>query len=442
MLIIKRLNFISNSNKKLKFILYFIFISISIYLSIPKLLNFSVESIRENLKNNNNMNIDNISKVSYKIFPTPRLSILNSNFIIGEGAAEVKNSKLEIILYLHQILNFREINYKKILINEGHLKISIDKINQLLKIINKNKKKLIFKKNNLIFLKKEKVFFEINEAIIEQKKNKDSFFLNISGKFLNNKIFIKLKTVSKNKNYLTLKMPGLDIATKVFFEKNKFDDTSGFFNLEVFNNFLKFNFINGDSIKLSDGFIRSKLVNSSLEGEITFKPNFFSRLNFTTSNLNMEKIFPLIQKTYFLDNSKNLSLVKKINGVFNFKSKFEGRITSKNGEILFEDFKVGKKKSISFNAKIDEIGKKGKIQFNLIKTQRYKKNLSKKIEIVGFLIPEKTKVIFKKLIVDDKKLSVEKTKEYENVFKDKLVQDSLANIFDIAKINKFLKNIF
>ena len=77
-----------------------------------------------------------------------------------------------------------------------------------------------------------------------------------------------------------------------------------------------------------------------------------------------------------------------------FNQGWEG--LSKNGEILFEDFKVGKKKSISFNAKIDEIGKKGKIQFNLIKTQRYKKNLSKKNWNSRFFSSRKNKSNFQK----------------------------------------------
>jgi hypothetical protein len=103
---------------------------------------------------------------------------------------------------------------------------------------------------------------------------------------------------------------------KIFFQKNNLGKASGFFNLEIYNNFLKFNFTKKDNIKLTDGFIRSKVVNSSVEGEVVFNPNFFLRLDFIPSNLNIEKLFTLIKKNYFSDNVNNLPLLKKINGIF------------------------------------------------------------------------------------------------------------------------------
>ena len=35
-----------------------------------------------------------------------------------------------------------------------------------------------------------------------------------------------------------------------------------------------------------------------------------------------------------------------------------------------------------------------------------------------------------------------KIKEYENKFKDELIQDSMTNIFNESKIDKYLKNLF
>ena len=184
------------------------------------------------------------------------------------------------------------------------------------------------------------------------------------------------------------------------------------------------------------------MVNTSLKGEITFKPNFYIRLDFEPSSFNMEKLYPIIQKNYFSDNNNNLPLIKKINGILNFKSKFDGRIKTKNGEVIFENFKVGKNKSLYFNARVSEFGKKGKINFNLIKTIQYKKDLTKKIKIIGFLIPSSSAVVFENFLIDDKRLSIEKTKEYENKFKEDLVLDSLGNIFNENNIDKFFKDLF
>jgi hypothetical protein len=440
----KKFNLTLMNKKKLKFffsLFFFLIFFFITYFVTPKLLNFSLDSIKENLKNNNNINISNISKVEYKIFPTPRLSIPNSNFTIGEDIIDISNSKLELILNISQILNFKKIDYKKLIINRGSIKINLDNINQLLPTSVRDRKKLAFRKSNLVFFHKNKFFFEITDALIKVVKRGEKKELNINGNFLNNEIFIKFNNLFKNKNSLTLKIPKLDIRTKFFFEKDNSDNYKGSLNLEVFNNFLKFDFIKNKEIKLINGFARSKLVNTALEGKIAFKPNFFSNLNFKISNLNIEKLLPYIQKTYFSKDSNNLSFIKKINGVFNFKSKFEGRIINKNGEVKLENFKVGKNKSFFLNANIIEFGKKGKVQFSLIKTVKYKKNLSKKIEIIGLLIPSNSKVIFEKILLNDIELTTTKTKEYENMFKNELIKNSLANILNEGKIEKFLKDL-
>ena len=420
---------------------FLLFFSVT-YFSIPKLLNFSLESIKEKLKNNNNINIINISKVNYKVFPTPRLSIPNSNFTIGDGVFEVNNSELEIILNISQILNFKEVKYKKLLIKKGVSRISLNNINQIFPMITENKKKLTFKENNLIFLQKDNFFFEINDVQINTKEIGKKKELILNGSFLNNEILIKLDSALGNKNNLILKIPGLDISVKVFLKKKDSDNTNGVINLEVLNNFLKFNFIKKDNVKLSKGFIRTKLVNASLKGELTFKPNFFIKVDFETSNLNIKKLFLLIENFFLSNNDRNLSLIKKINGQFNFKSKIEGRITNKNGEVLFKDFKVGKNKSIYLNGKINEFGKRGKIQFNLVKTFKYRNKLSKKkIEIIGFMIPSNSKIVFESISIDGSKISPKKTKDYQKQFQSDLIQGALVNIFNEIKINRFFRSL-
>ena len=91
---------------------------------------------------NNDINIQSISKIDYKIFPTPRLIVLNSNFTIGEEIITVINSEIEILLNLSQILNFNAINYKKLLISKGSLKINLNNLNQVVSGLDKNKKQL------------------------------------------------------------------------------------------------------------------------------------------------------------------------------------------------------------------------------------------------------------------------------------------------------------
>ena len=442
---IKKWNLISKNKIKLKLTVYlisFFIFPLLLYVSVPKLLDFSLESIKENLKKNNNISINNISKVDYKIFPTPRLSLSNSNFTIGKKIVEVSNSELEIILDLRKILSSKKIYYKKLLINNGSSKINLNNINNFLTTADKNIKEINFNKNSLIFLQENKVFLKISDASIQIQHASNKKQLNINGNFLNNKIFIKFDNTLKNKNNLSLEIPGLDILTEIFLEKNNFGEINGFLNLEVHNNFLKFNFIKEDGVKIKNGFIRSKIVNSSLEGKIIFKPNFFLLLNFKPSNLNIEKLLLVVKKNYFSDDINNLSLIKKINGIFNFNSTFKGKITNRNGEILLENFQVGSNQPLFFSAKIAEFGKKGKVYFNLAKIVKHKKGLFKKIEIIGFLIPSNSKVVFQKFVLDGRELSTKETEVHQNKFIDDVVRGSLSNIFNEGKINKFLKNSF
>ncbi|MDB9761028.1 hypothetical protein OAB59_03595, partial [Pelagibacteraceae bacterium] len=116
--------------------------------------------------------------------------------------------------------------------------------------------------------------------------------------------------------------------------------------------------------------------------------------------------------------------------------------TNKNGEVLFEEFTVGKNKSYFFSAQIIDFGSKGKIQFNLVKVIQSKKNIPKKIEIVGLLTPSNSKVVFKKFLLDGNELSVDRTKEYENEFQDIVIKGSLSNMFNEDNLNRYIKNLF
>ena len=438
------INFIFKNKKILKIILYLSIIFtliLSVYLSIPKLFDYSTQSIKENLKQNSNIDIKNISKVSYRIFPTPRLKILGGNLAFEGGAIVVENSEIDIILNTSNILNKKKFDYKKLLIKKGTTKVNISSISQFLKNTKQNIKKIFFKDNNLIFIQNNKSLFEINNSLIKINLVNAQQELSINGIFLNHKIFIKLERTLESKNNLIFKIPELDILTKIFFENNvNFDKINGLANFEILNNYLRFNFVKDVSIKISNGFFRNSLINSSLEGHITFKPNFLVKLNFESTILNMEKLFPIIQKKYFLNDVNGLALIKKINGSFNFKSEFDGDVVFENGTILFKNFRVGKDNSLNFDAKINEFGKKGKIQFNLLKTIQQIESSSKQIKISGFIIPSNSRVIFEKMALDDKNYSDENIKTYEKKFENEVVQNSLKNIFNNSKLNRYFKN--
>ena len=441
---IKNLNFIFKKKNIYKIILYLLIYFIVIffaYFFTPNFFNYSPQLIEESLKQNNNFNIKNISKVSYKAFPTPRLRISGSNFTFEEDILEVDGSEIDIILNSSSILNYKRLDYNKLLIKGGSTKININNANQLLNYFKKNKQKIFFKENNLILVQNNKDLFEINDSIIKVISANNQQQLIINGIFLNHKITFLLDSKLENKSNITFKIPKLDISSSIFLEnKDNFSSFNGLVNFEVLNNFFQIIFTKDKNIKINKGYIRNNLINSSFEGDIAFKPNFFLNLDFEPTILNIEKLFPIIQKKFFSDDPSDLEIIKKINGSFSFKTKFEGNMIFENGEILFKNFKIGKNNSLFFDAKIFEFGKKGKIQFNLFKIIQYKKNFPKELKISGFIIPSASKVTFEKMLLNNKDYAAEKIKNYEKKFENEVIQNLLSNIFNDSKMSDFFKN--
>ena len=166
-----------SSNRKLTFILYFVLISLFFsisYLSSPKLLNYSLRDafIKEALKTNNNINLKKFKSINYKIFPTPRLLIKDSNFSYNEDFIFVENSDINIILNITSLLKYKNFNYKRVLIGNGESKISINNIYKSLETIKKNQRRINFKKTNFVFLGNNKKFFKIDSSNLIIKKKK------------------------------------------------------------------------------------------------------------------------------------------------------------------------------------------------------------------------------------------------------------------------------
>ena len=445
---IKKLSILNITSKKkniLKKILYvFILfvITLSIYFSVPKLFNYSNKLLVKNLKQNNDIEIQNISKINYKIFPTPRLRISGSNFSINEGIIKVDESEINIILNTANILNYKKFYYNRLLIKGGSSKIDIKNTNKLFKYIKENNKKIEFKKNKLIVVQNNKYIFEIKNSFINVNLYKKQKKLILGGIFLNHNIFFSLDVKKKDKNNIIFKIPELDIISDISFEnrKNNFGPIKGLINFEIFNNLFQFNFIKDENIKISKGFIRNKLINSSFEGNVYFKPSFLLEFNFEPKIFKIQKLFPVIQQKYFSNETKDLEFIKKINGSFNFTSNFVGNMKFENGEIFLKNFKVGKNKNIFFDAKISDLGSKGKIQFNLIKIVQYKKASSKKLNISGFFVPSSSKVFFEKISLDDNFFTEKEIKKYEKQFIDEVILNSINNIFDELKLNKYFNS--
>ena len=435
----KNFNFILKKKSIFYFQAFFIIIFFS-YFFAPHFFNYSTQSIKENFKINNDINFKNISKISYKAFPTPRLKVSGSNFYLKENILEIKGGELEIILNPSRILNYKKIHFSKIIVKGGSTTVNTKNIIKLLNYFKKNKLKIILKKNNLILAKDGKPLLEINDNTIGITHSKNQQRLRINGIFLNHKISFLLNNQLGNGTNIKIKIPELDIISNIFLAKqDNLSFFNGFVNFEILNNFFQFSFKKKKNLKIKKGFIRNNSINSSFDGEITMKPNFLLNLNFEPTNLNMKILLPIIQQKYFSDDEPKLNLIKKINGSFTFKKMFQGKVVIENGEILFKNFQTRVNNPLFFDARITEFGKKGKIKFNLLTNIEYNRNSTKELKISGFITPFSSSVTFKQISLDKEIFTSKKIKKYEKKFNKEVINNSLSDIFNETKTNNFLK---
>ena len=439
----KILNFIFKIKKSYKYFLYlltFIVIIISIYFVIPKFFNYTPKLIQENLKKNSNINIKNISNVNYKFLPSPRLRLFVDNLEFQESFLEVESVEVDIVLNPLSIINHKILDYNKLLIKGGSSNIEINKANQLFNYVKKNRRKIQFIKNNIILFNENKKLFEINKSSTKFNTKNNIQKLSANGLFLDHKISFILENKTDGKIRIKLKVPQLDLSTNILLENiDDFKNFRGLVKFEVLNNFLQFNLIKNKGIVINKGFIRSTLLNSSFEGSLFIKPFFSFNLNIKPNTLDIKNLIQIFQQNFFEDNFRAIELIKKIDGSLTLGKILEGRVLFKNREILFQDFKVGKENDILFDAKVSKFGKKGKIQFSISKNTQDKKNVVKRIKLLGFLTPSSSKVTFEKITFGEEIFTKKKIKNYEKKFKSEVINNSIINMFNETKINNFFK---
>ncbi len=432
----KKFKFIFKYKKFYKSVLYlllFIVFIFSIYFFIPKFFKYTPKLVQESLKKNSDINIKHISNINYKFFPSPRLRLSGVDLEFGEDILEVENTEVDIILKPFRIISYKNLDYNKFLLSKGSTSIELSKVNKLFDYIKKNKNKINFKNNTIILLRENKKLFEINDSLVKFNTKNNIQQLSINGLFLNHKTSFVLKDKNDSKISISLKVPELDISTNILLENiDNFKTIKGTINFKVLNNFFQFNLIKEKNIIIKKGFIRSSLINSSFEGDVSFKPYFSFNLDVYPSSLNTKRLILILKQKYFSENLYAIKIIKKIDGSLNFKNAPNGKVVFKNTEISLQNFKLDKEKKISFNAQISEFGTKGKIQFNLI-------NNAKKIHIFGFVIPSSSKVNFTKIMFKKEIFSEDKVKKFEKKFENEVVQNSLINIFNEIKINNFFE---
>jgi hypothetical protein len=427
------------------FLIFFLFL-ISIYLSTPKFFTISQETLEKNLKLKNNINITSSTKFSYKIFPTPRIIASGVNFKSVDNIFEMNNSEISIILKINKILDFNNLDYKKLIISRGDLLIDIKNINKILSFIRKNNKEIFFDKNKILLTQDEVSFINIDDAKIKINIKKIKKELILNGLFLNNRITLYLSNLLDEKTRVTVKIPNLNTDVNIFFEKDvNPNNYNGTINLKFFNNLLFLKFLKEKHFKIKQGYIRNDLVSTSVSGSIITTPNFFLDLNLEPNYIRFNKIFNLIKTNFFSESYlKAHEMIRKINGIIQLQKNFNGTIYIENNKVSLKNFMIASDDTFLLNARFNEYGKKGKIRFELMKKLIIKKKGKfesfKNIEISGYIIPFDEKIILNQISIDKVDYSDDEVEEFEIKLNKEVINNSLDNLFNKPQINDFFKN--
>ena len=442
---IKKLLFFKPINKINHFFVYcfvFLVFSACFYFVAPKFFNYlnKKDLLQETLNIKSGLDISKISKINYKIFPSPRLNIQNVNINFKNKSLKIPNGNIEIILNLNSLFNSKNFKYKKIFIINSSPEVDITEISNLLDIIDGNKKDILFKKNNFIFINKDKKLFELKNTNSKFNQSDNFRKLSLIGYLLNKKTSINYQ--KKQRHSLNIAIPEISLSVKSFFAKeNKV--TNGNSNIQIMDNFIRFDFIKENEFIIKNGFFRNKFIKADIEGFFHLDPivNIDSNIDF--KNLDLEVLNDFIIKKITNLNEDNLKILKKINGIFNinFNNHFSGEITTENGKILLKEFIISTPKyDLYLDGLFEKKGDFKVFKYKLLSKYNYKKKFLD-LQFNGSINFSNKKIKFEKIIKNNNVLNKNDIEKYEKVFKNIVIKDNFKGIYNHKRVKLFFDSV-
>lgn len=267
---------------KIIFVIFGLFFSFTLFLSIPAVFDYkSLETkIEKKVESNFNFNLDSVGKIKYRFFPYPHLIFEKSNLFfdnnIDTKISTLKDAK--IFISLLKLYN-KKIFIKRIELSDENFNLNL---NNSKKIINH----LYNFKNKQIKIKRSKLFYRNlnNEVIAISPVDKFFYSTNLKSNqkklkiigniFDTNYTFNWSKDLNSNDSNLNLKFknPNINFENKINTksEGNKFGTLKTNF---LDNNFETIYIYNKENLEIKSNNNSQSRV--QLDGNIEFNPFFF-----------------------------------------------------------------------------------------------------------------------------------------------------------------------
>ena len=233
-----------------KYLFLIFFLSTSIYLIAPKFFNYQekITLIKKSIFQHYKINLNNHSKISYNIFPTPRLNIFQANLEF-DNLVDADAKKITLVLPFSQLYKYENLHPKKLFIDSLDISFEVKKFKDFIKFISNLKNFISIKESKILFVKKNEtivVFKDVNF----NNKNKKNLILN--SLIFDQKVFISYVSIV-DKNILNIKLPEIGSEIIVNFEQgSSFEKSKGNIKAKILNNNLKFDFLKTDKIIISN----------------------------------------------------------------------------------------------------------------------------------------------------------------------------------------------
>ena len=329
------------------FLISLLFISISLYFSIPSLFDYKKlqSKIENQIESDFDLKFANISNINYRFLPSPHLIIKEADLYFKNDSihkiSELNNTK--VFISINKLYQNKKIIIKKILISNENFNFNFTTLNKFINHLQDIK-------NKEIIIKKSKFFYKNNKnevSLISPIKNLNyQFFkkskqkkLKIEGNLFDTNYNFKwdkdFNTNSFSKFILKFSNPNI-VFENTFNAKNNLNKNG---NLKI--NFLsknlnvKYIFENN---KLSFKTISNKFEPLNVKGIVEFSPFFFD-IESTLENQKINFLINNILLNYF--NYKE-DVHKNINGriKINFEKLNNALFKSGNIEFNFLNSKI------------------------------------------------------------------------------------------------------
>ena len=403
--------------------------------------------------------------ISYSAIPIPTIIIENIKLNLAKDSSDtVEVKKVLIRTSINKISSINQLEFKKIIFENQNIKISPSHLRQIFTFFTYHKKgQVIFKNSKVIFRDNQKNIINFDNINLNDKFKNDKHVINAKINFSNNDVKINFENLIDSEKSLKIKIPSLKQNLEINFDKQStLKKLSGDLKLNIFNSILLLNFKGKDSFEISNSYLRSKYLNSKINGKISFKDPFNFNVNLDINQINFRKLFKNNE------NIKNQKISKKINGTMNVKIKSldtlfgklkdtKMKLNFQNGDLKISGITANLPFESTFNSNLRILlnNKKPIIEYKVNFSSANAKKFLRKLSIYDFsqkkaswysegvIDIKNRKINIKKLLKDQVRITNKnQIKLLEDSFNKNVIDDEIIGIFDTFKFKKFLKEIY